>query len=61
MRVPIPFYLIEHEKGVVLFDAGQQPPVHSLPETAPFIPELTDDDRAVNQLRQREFRPEHRA
>jgi glyoxylase-like metal-dependent hydrolase (beta-lactamase superfamily II) len=57
--VPIPFYLIEHEKGLVLFDTGQQPPAELLPPDAPFITEMTNEDRAVEQLKKRGFSPQN--
>ena len=49
--VPIPFYLIEHGNKRVLFDTGQQPLKRELPPDAPFITEMEDCDRAVNQLK----------
>ncbi|MBO7147471.1 MAG: N-acyl homoserine lactonase family protein [Lentisphaeria bacterium] len=55
--VPVPFYLLEHEKGSFLFDTGLQVPGKKLPGDAPFIPVLTDAQRAVNQLAARGIFP----
>lgn len=51
--VPVPFYLLEHRKGLFLFDTGQQVPAAAPAENANFIPVLTDRERAVNLLKER--------
>lgn len=56
--VPVPFYLIEHEKGLVLFDSGQRVPAKAYPEDAPFIPQMTEQDRAVSLLKKHRVAPE---
>ena len=56
--VPIPFYLLEDEKGLYLFDCGQQPPENPLPENADYIPCVSEEDRAVNLLNEKGFSPE---
>ena len=56
--VPIPFYLIEHEKGMVLFDCGQIPPECEQPPEANYITEMTREDIAVNVLKARGFDPQ---
>jgi glyoxylase-like metal-dependent hydrolase (beta-lactamase superfamily II) len=58
MEVPVPFYLLEHRKGLFLFDSGQQIPQKKLPDDADFITVLEDSGRAVNQLRQCGILPE---
>lgn len=56
--VPVPFYLIEHEKGLVLFDTGQQIPQRRLPDDASFISHVSEEDRAVLLLKKRGVEPE---
>ena len=57
ISVPVPFYLLEHKKGLFLFDTGQQVPDRNIPDDANFIPVLSDDERAVNLLRKRGINP----
>lgn len=56
--VPVPFFLIEHEKGLVLFDTGQQIPRQVLPDDAAFISHVTEEDRAVSLLKKHGVEPE---
>lgn len=58
ITVPVPFYLIEHEKGLVLFDTGQQVPKRVFSGDESFIPVMTAEDRAVSQLKKRGIAPE---
>ena len=57
--VPIPFYLLEDEKGLYLFDCGQKPPPVPPSEDADYIPCVTDGEKAVNLLRKKGFSPEN--
>ena len=58
IMVPVPFYLIEYEEGLVLFDTGQQVPKIQLPEDASFISYVTPEERAVEQLKKYGIKPE---
>ena len=58
ISVPVPFYLVEHEKGFVLFDTGQQVPEQEFSADAPFIPRVKLEDRAVVQLKKYGVQPE---
>lgn len=57
ISVPVPFYLLEHKKGLFLFDTGQQVPTVEYSDDANFIPVLTDEERAVNLLQKRGILP----
>lgn len=62
--LPVPCFLIEHRKGLVLFDTGCNPKVASDPEgywgpSAKFLhPRFTPDDAVDAQIRQHGYRPE---
>ena len=57
ITVPVPFYLIEHNGEFVLFDTGQQVPDKEFPADAPFIPQVSPEDRAVVQLKKYGIEP----
>ncbi len=56
IRVPVPSFLIEHPRGLVLFDTGMHPAVRTDPTArlgpaAPFFTvEMADDDVLTNRL-----------
>lgn len=56
--VPIPFYLIEHPQGRVLFDTGQRLPASPPDQDGNYVVLLTPEERAVAQLRRAGFMPE---
>ncbi|MBQ9776299.1 MAG: N-acyl homoserine lactonase family protein [Lentisphaeria bacterium] len=56
--VPIPFYLIEHGKYRILFDTGQRQPEKAQSPDEPFIIEMEESDRAVNQLKKHGIAPQ---
>lgn len=55
--VPVPFYLLEHEKGLFLFDTGQQPTQRKYDAGENFIPVATEKDKAVNILKENGIAP----
>lgn len=56
--VPIPFFLIEHPQGLVLFDAGQRVPSSPPDPNGNYVVLMTPEERAVEQLRCAGFMPE---
>ncbi|MDD4537521.1 MAG: N-acyl homoserine lactonase family protein [Lentisphaeria bacterium] len=56
--VPIPFYLIEHPQGRVLFDTGQRVPARPPDQNGNYVVMMTPEERAVEQLRRAGFMPE---
>ena len=65
IEVPVPFFLIEHEKGMVLFDTGNALEVardkikHWGEEIlAAYDPVMTEDEYVVNQLAKIGVKPE---
>ena len=55
--VPVPFYLLEYKNKLFLFDTGQQPPAPGIPADLNYIPEITEDQRAVNILKEKGISP----
>ncbi|MFA6817210.1 MAG: MBL fold metallo-hydrolase [Lentisphaeria bacterium] len=49
--VPVPFFLIKHPKGTVLFDTGQPMSAVHCAATGNYIPVMTADDYISNQLK----------
>jgi len=49
-KVPVPFYLIDHPKGKVLFDTGQPFSAISGPKGGNYIPVMSEEDYVSNQL-----------
>ena len=50
--VPVPFYVIEHNEHLLLFDCGQQKPVGPINDGADYITLMNEDDTLSNQLQQ---------
>lgn len=49
--VPVPFFVIEHDNKLILFDAGQQKPSAPADENANYITLMNDEDTLSNQLK----------
>ena len=56
--VPVPFFVIEHENRLILFDAGQKKPQKNFPPDANYIPLMNDEDTVENQLKINGFMPD---
>ncbi len=50
-EVPVPFYLIDHPKGKVLFDTGQPYSAISGPKSGDYIPVMSGEHYVSNQLK----------
>lgn len=63
--VPVPFFLIDHPKGKVLFDTGNAAAVSENPDqhwgiaTQAYRPHMRPEEFVVPQLRSSGFEPEH--
>jgi N-acyl homoserine lactone hydrolase len=64
MTIPVPFFLVRHPRGNVLFDTGmaleliKDPEKHWGPITKVYYPRLTPDQFVVNQLAALGLKPE---
>ena len=62
--VPVPYYLIQHPKGNVLFDLGNSIEVardadkHWGLVTTVYVPKMTEDDYVINNLKKVGVKPE---
>jgi glyoxylase-like metal-dependent hydrolase (beta-lactamase superfamily II) len=56
--VPVPFFVIEHDEKIILFDAGQTKPAKPQPEDAKYITLMDDEDFFAAQLKKYGFAPE---
>ncbi len=56
IEVPVPFYLIEHEKGCVLFDTGQPFAAIGSLGGGDYVAVMTEADYVTNRLRDTGFK-----
>ena len=55
IEVPVPFFVIEHENKLILFDCGQKKPAEPVDENAKYITLMKSEDTVSNQLKQHGF------
>ena len=55
IEVPVPFFVIEHDNKLILFDCGQKTPAEPKDENARYIALMTREDTVTNQLKQHGF------